>query len=247
MFFGTQIVLIGKTDVMKKLILSFFVLGSVSAIGQLAEINVNGNIGFPQSEFKNNYEDQLYGFGVNAMFNTRPNAVFEYGFGVNYSQMNSIDGDVPVYVNDLQTRASLEVKSKEINTELKGRLIPYHGVVQPFIEFNAGANTYYTNSDIKTDIAFYNEDEQLVTKTVSTGKEGIVDGMNFYVGWTGGAKIVLTRNLLLSASVGRSYTTQSRYLDNSTIEISEKGNVSYGLSESSTSQIRTSLGLVIRF
>lgn len=232
---------------MKNIFTSIIVIGSLSVNAQLSEIDIHAGVAFPQNEFKDNFQGEIYGIGTSVLFSKSPTSFIEYGFGLNYGKTNSMEDDVLILVNDYNTTGKLEVKSAEFNTNLKARLIPYKGTIQPFLELNTGANTYFTNSEIKTNIGYYDRDEQLVSKTISTSKDGMIDGMNFYAGWSAGAKFKLSENLLIKADVSRTYTTQGRYLDASSVDISNKGFVSYDLKQSNTSQIKTSLGLVYQF
>lgn len=232
---------------MKNLFASLIVIGTLNVNAQLSEIDIHGTIAFPQNELKDNFNNQIYGGGISAVFNNPSNDFLEYGFGFNYAKTNSSKGELPIYVNNHATTGDIEVNSSEINTELMARLIPYQGTVQPYIEFNAGSNVYHTISEIKTNIGYYSEEDQLVNKTVSTSKDGMVDGMNFYLGWTAGSKFRLSDNFLIKASVNRTYTTQARYLDPNSVSISNKGFVTYDLKQSATSQLKTSLGLIYKF
>lgn len=232
---------------MKKLAFYTFLLSTQFLSAQLSEIEIKTGVSFPVGDFRTNHDKELYGVGANVMFSSFNNQFFEYGFGVQYDQMNSIKGEVPIFINDIPSRGEQKITSNQINTELKGRLIPYRGTVQPYIEIDLGANTYYTKSEITTQIGYYDNNEQVVNKTVQTSKGTVVDGMNFYIGWTGGAKFKLSENLLINASVSRIYTNEGRYLDVNSVDVTSKGTISYGLNQSRTSQFRTSLGLVFQF
>lgn len=232
---------------MKNLFAGLLLVGSLGLNAQLSEIDIHSGVGFPQNEFKDNFDQEIYSLGTSVLFSNPSSEFFEYGFDINYARTNTVEGDVRILVNDHATNGSLDVISSEINTALKGRLIPYRGTVQPYIEVNAGTNTYFTKSEIKTKISYLNQDEQMVNKTVSTAKDGMVDGMNFYAGWTVGSKFKLSEHFLIKAEMSRTYTTQARYLDPASVTISNNGFLDYNFIQSGTSQIKTSLGLIYKF
>ncbi|MBN2246895.1 MAG: hypothetical protein JW755_13740 [Candidatus Aminicenantes bacterium] len=121
----------------------------------LFQFSINGQLAFPQDEFKRNTADLGGGFGFDFIYDPRS---LPFGFG---ASLGFIFYGYESYREIISTSATdFEADVSTTNSIFTGHLLfrfqPYHGKIRPYIEGLVGIN--YLTTDTKIDQAGWGDD-----------------------------------------------------------------------------------------
>ncbi len=226
---------------MKKPILAIaiaLIAGTANAQLERRPVTLSGGFeaGFPIGEFNDTWGREIMGLSGDL---TMPMKLlpFDWGFDLAWGRMGGGSKEIPIDDEYLEvTTGDLRVYSNIFGYHGLLRLKPFNGKISPYVEGLIGARQFTTRTRVMVDGMDQPYLEQRNTNEFVWSH-----------GWAAGIQIAPAEMFYIEARAERLNGGPVQYVDPSTIEISDQGEVSYGTLNSGTRVLNFHLGVGLRF
>jgi hypothetical protein len=232
---------------MKKYIASLLVGLGTAGIAQNISIEANLSTIYPTQEFKENTGDVFLGYGTTVKYHSMLAPFINYTASYNQYEIGSESFNSAIFVGDQSQEAELHLKSRISNVAIGLEIAAPRMNITPIIGANVGANFYNTKRFHTAEIGIPQANGKTSYSEQRIGETSSVVGANWNATWYGGVKWNITRLVNLSATFGKSHTTQANYhiIENPTY--SKDGNASLIQKNSATDYFQGNLRIGVTF
>jgi len=205
-------------------------------------LSVGFEFAIPQNEFADNFEGLPVGVGGQFLTNAGRRSPFEFGMGFSWLSRGSAKEDVwlldviDLNGNEIYTRGTLAVNSNIYTYNAIARFKPLLGKVQPYVDGLAGVRNFSTSTIIRYEDRTRDPDKQRQTRDFA---------MTY--GFAAGVKVRVTPSLMVEGRFSNLFGTQVSYVDRSTLDIGDNGEIRYEKRSSRTDMHIIHLGVCFEF
>lgn len=199
----------------------------------------------PIGQFRQQYDGYPVGVAGNLAIpiNRSP---LEFTLGYAWNNMGSQTEEVSVLIgqdadgDNVYENGDMHIRTNSNRFQMMMRLRPFNGMIQPYAEGIAGAESYRTKTsiDVVTDYVGYSEGQNATTQQFD---------VTYSFGWGAGLRIRLAQNIFLDARFESLIGGPAKYVDQNSIEIVNGTDLEYEIKSSRTDKYTYQLGIAAYF
>ncbi len=224
------------------LLLSLFAaIASMMIVPAAAQTSLGGGVqtSIPIGTFADQFDGTPVGLGASFTTPLFRRAPLHMGFGFGWNRIGHTDQSI--YIADADpgiNSGSVDVITNRYTYDLLLRLSPLRGRFQPFFEGVAGWSNFITKNELRTNYPSGETGERT---------ERLHNNMNWNYGWGAGFHLRVAPHLFLEARVQRLYATETSFINQESLTISNDGSLDYNMIEGRPEFVTIHAGITFKF